>query len=66
MNSRMETNAWFCRTVIVLGFMFVASLARTIVLILRGQPLSQLLLVLGAIAAAGIIQLLSSPWNRGF
>jgi len=65
MNSRIQTNAWICRIAIVLGFIFVASMLRTVVLILGGQPLSGLLLALGAIAVAGLIQLFSSPLYRG-
>lgn len=65
MNARMQTNDWIYRIVIVLGFIFAASLLRTIDLILRNEPLSELLLALGAIAAAGLIQLFSSPLYRG-
>lgn len=65
MDSGLRPNTWIYRLILVLGFIFAASLLRIIVLVLRGQSLPEWLMVLGAISAAGVIQLLSSPLNRG-
>jgi hypothetical protein len=65
MKTRMQTDVWIYRIVIVLGVIAVISIAGEIVLTLMGWPMPEILFALGAVAVAGLIRLLISPLNRG-
>ena len=64
MNTQMKTNPWIYHLVIVLGLTVAASVVGSIMLLLLGRPIPNLLLVFGTVAGAGLIKLLISPLNR--
>jgi hypothetical protein len=64
MNTRMQTNAWISRAVIVLGLILVASVAGILILVITGHPMPEILVVLGSVATGGLIRLLISPLNQ--
>jgi len=66
MNTRIQTDAWISRAVIVLGLILVASLSGILILMLIGQPLPEILAALGFIAAGGLVRLLISPLNQKY
>jgi hypothetical protein len=61
MNTRLQTDAWISRTVIVLGLILVASVAGILILMITGHPLPEILVALGFVATGGLIRLLISP-----
>lgn len=65
MKTRIQTDTWIYRTVIVLGSTLAATVAGSFALLLMGQPTSELLIALGSVAGAGLVKLLISPLNRG-
>ena len=64
MNTRPQSGAWIDRLRIVLGLAVMASMASATALILLGKPIPDLLLALGTVAGAGLVNLLISPLNR--
>ena len=64
MNTQMKTNPWIYHLVIVLGLTVAASVVGSIMLLLLGRPIPNLLLVFGTVAGAELIKLLISPLNR--
>jgi hypothetical protein len=64
MNTRIQTDAWISRTVIVLAWILMASVAGFLVLLRMGQPMPEILLALGSVAAGGLIRLWISPLNQ--
>jgi hypothetical protein len=52
------------RAIVVLGSFTVVSVIGMIILTITGQPLPELLISLGIVAGAGLVELLSSPLNR--
>ena len=65
MNTRMQTDAWIYRTIIVLGSIYAVSVVGIITLAIMGQPMPEILIALGLVAGAGLVKLLASPLNRG-
>ena len=61
MNSNMNTDIWIYYLAVVLGFITSVSALGTLILTIMGQPVSELLLVLGLLAVAGLVRLLISP-----
>ena len=61
MNSHMNTDIWVYYLAIVLGFITAVSALGTLILTIMGQPVPELLLVLGLLAVAGLTRLLISP-----
>ena len=64
MNTRMQTDTWISRIVIVLGLILIASLAGILILVITGQALPEILISLGVVATGGLIRLWISPLNR--
>ena len=64
MHTRMTSDAWAFNCAIVLGFITVASTMGTLMLAILGQPLSEVIIGLGVLAAAGLARLLISPLNQ--
>lgn len=65
MNTRMQTDICIYRTLPVLGLIAAASAIGMVILTIMVQPMSELLVALGLIAASGLMKLLISPLNRG-
>ena len=61
MNTRLQTDTWVSRTVIVLGLILVGSVAGILILMITGQPLPEILVALGFVATGGLIRVLISP-----
>ena len=61
MNTRIQTNTWIYRTVIVLGSIVLTSAVGSILLTMMAQPLVEIPVALGSVAAAGLLRLLISP-----
>jgi hypothetical protein len=67
MNTRTQTDVWIYSTMIVLGSIAAVSAVGSIILTIMNQPLPEILLPLGAVAASGLARLLiPSPLNRRF
>lgn len=64
MNTHTKTDAWIYYLVIVLGLTVAASVVGSIMLLLLGRSIPNLLLVFGTVAGAGLVKLLISPLNR--
>lgn len=64
MNTRMKTNAWISYSMVVLGVILAASAISTLVLTLMHQPVSEVIIALGLVAAVGLLRLLISPLNQ--
>ena len=64
MNTHTKTDTWIYYLSIVLGLTVTASVLGTITLLLFGQSISEILLALGTVAGAGLVNLLISPLNR--
>ena len=64
MNTQMKTDRWVFSLVIVLGLTLTASVVGTLSLWLLGRSLPDLLLALGTVAGAGLVNLLISPLNH--
>ena len=65
MNTRMQTDGWISRLVIVLGLILMVSVAAILTLRITGQPLSELLVAVSVISAGGLSRLWISPLNSG-
>jgi len=61
MNSHMNTDIWIYYLAIVLGLITAVSALGTLILTIMGQPVSEVLIVLGLLAVAGLIRLVISP-----
>lgn len=61
MNTRIQTDTWIARTVLVLGLILVASLAGILIMMTTGHPLPEILAALGFVATGGLIRVLISP-----
>ena len=64
MNTRMQTDAWISRAVIVLSLILMASVVGILILVITGLPIPEILVALGSVAAGGLIRLWISPLNR--
>jgi hypothetical protein len=64
MNSRIQTDAWISRTVIVLGLILTASVVGILILMITGQAIPEILVALGSVMAGGLSRLLISPLNQ--
>ena len=65
MDTRMQIDAWMYNLGIVLVWMLVASLVGILAMTFIKRPVSELLYVLGSVAASGLARLLlPSPLNR--
>ena len=64
MNVLKQAKGWMYRTLAVLGLVVVASVAGVIILTVVGQPVPDILVALGAVAAGGLIRLSISPLNQ--
>jgi hypothetical protein len=64
MNTRIQTDTWISRIVIVLGLILIASLVGILILVITGQALPQILIALGVVATGGLIRLWISPLNQ--
>jgi len=60
----MQTDAWIPRIVIVLGLILVSSVAGTLIRKAAGQPIPEIFIALGAVAAGGLVRLSISPLNQ--
>ena len=65
MNRRMNTDSWVYYIIAVLGLIAAVSAIGTLILVLRGQPVSELIVALGSVALVGLVRLLISPLNQG-
>ena len=64
MNVLKQAKGWMYRTLAVLGLVVVASVAGVIILTVVGQPVPDILVALGVVAAGGLIRLSISPLNQ--
>jgi hypothetical protein len=64
MNVLKQAKGWMYRTLAVLGLVVVASVAGVLILTIVGQPVPDILVALGAVAAGGLIRLSISPLNQ--
>ena len=64
MNVLKQVKGWMYRTLAVLGLVMVASVAGVLILTIVGQPVPDILVALGAVAAGGLIRLSISPLNQ--
>ena len=64
MNTRIQTDLWISRIVLVLCLILVVSVVGILILRIMGQPLPEILVALGFIATGGLIRLLVSPLNQ--
>ena len=58
MGTRMQTDTWISRTVIMLSLILVASVSRSLILMITGQPVPEILAALACVATGGLIRLL--------
>ena len=64
MNTRMQTDAWIYRIVVVLGLTVIMSVIGSMTLASIGLPMPEPLIALGLVAAGGLARLLiPSPLN---
>jgi hypothetical protein len=66
MNTRTKTDTWITYLMIVLGLTVTASAVGSLTLLLLGRTLPDLLLALGIVAGAGLVNLLISPLNQSW
>ena len=64
MKTRIHTDTWILRTMIVLGSILAASVAAILTLILVDGQTPGLLIILGTVAGAGLTELSISPLNE--
>jgi hypothetical protein len=64
MNTHMQTDAWIPRIVIVPGLILVSSVAGTLIRKTAGQPIPEIFIARGAVAAGGLVRLSISPLNQ--
>jgi hypothetical protein len=65
MNTRLHTDTWMYRVVIVLGLIAIVSVAGILTFRVTYQPVSELLVAVSVISAGGLSRLLISPLNSG-
>lgn len=61
MNTGLQTDTWISRAAIVLGLILATSVAGILILRMADQPMAEILVALGFVAAGGLIRLLISP-----
>jgi hypothetical protein len=54
----MQTDTWISRTVIMLSLILMASVSRSLILMVTGQPVPEILAALACVATGGLIRLL--------
>ena len=64
MKTRIHTDTWILRTMIVLGSILAASVAAILTLILVDGQTPGLLIILGTVAGAGLTELSISTLNE--
>jgi hypothetical protein len=57
MNTRMQTDAWIYRTIIVLGYVVTGSVVGILIITILHQSLPEILLALGSVALGGLVRL---------
>ena len=65
MNTRIQTDIWISRIVLVLGLILAASVAGILILMITNQSSSEIFVALGFVAIGGLSRLLISPLNSG-
>ena len=65
MNTRIQTDIWIFRIVLVLGLILVASAAGVLILMITNQSSFEIFVALGLVAIGGLSRLLISPLNSG-
>jgi hypothetical protein len=65
MNTRIHTDIWISRIVLVLGLILAASVAGVLILMITNQSSSEIFVALGFVAIGGLSRLLISPLNSG-
>ena len=65
MNTRIQTDIWISRIVLVLGLILAASVAGVLILMITNQSSSEIFVALGFVAIGGLSRLLISPLNSG-
>jgi len=64
MKTRMQTDAWIYSIVVALCVTIVVIVVVTVILTIIGQPIPEILIALGAVAASGLVRLLlPTPLN---
>lgn len=59
MNTRIQSDTWMHRIMIVLGLIVIVSVIGAITMVaVLNQPISELLIVPGIVAAAGLVRML--------
>jgi len=61
MKDRIQTDVWICNTAIVLGFIMVSSIAGILLQMLMKHTISEVLVIVGMVAGAGLTKLFISP-----
>ena len=64
MNTRIKADAWTYYSVLILGFIALASVFGVIVLTWMRQPVPEAMIMLGFMAIASLGRLLISPLNQ--
>jgi len=64
MNANTYTSAWIHYFAIVLGILLSISLISITVLTVTGRHISEIFIILGLVAATGLVRLLISPLNQ--
>lgn len=65
MNTHIQTDIWKHRIVVVLGLTVIMSVFGTVVMVLMRQPVPELIIALGSVAASGLSRLLiPTPLDR--
>lgn len=64
MNTRIKADAWMCYSVVILGFIALASAIAAIVLTWMHQPVPGVIILMGFLAAGSLVRLLISPLNQ--
>lgn len=65
MNTHIQTDIWKHRIVVVLGSTVIMSVFGTVVMVLMRQPVPELIIALGSVAASGLSRLLiPTPLDR--
>ncbi|HSL45681.1 MAG TPA: hypothetical protein VK897_19760 [Anaerolineales bacterium] len=63
MNTRIKADAWIYYGMVILGFIALASAIVAIVLTWMSQPVPDVIILLGFLAAGSLVRLLISPLN---
>ena len=63
-NTYIEVKSWMARTLAVISLIVIASMTGVVILTIVNQLVSEILFVLGAVAAGGLVRLLISPLNQ--